>query len=59
MDECIRCAEAPAVDELGYCGHCHWVVLAEVDEGFRQIRDYLSSWALFSQWCESHGPAAA
>jgi hypothetical protein len=59
MDECIRCAEVPAVDELGYCGHCHWVVLAEVEEGFRQIRDYLSSWRLFSQWDESHGSAPA
>jgi hypothetical protein len=35
------------------------VVLAEVEDGFRQIRDYLSSWALFSQWCDSHGPTPA
>jgi hypothetical protein len=54
-DECIRCGEVPAVDELGYCGHCHWVALAEVEEGFRQIRGYLQSWARFSDWCEGRG----
>jgi len=55
FQECIRCNEAPAVDELGYCGHCHWAVLAEVEEGFAQIREYLRSWAKFSEWCESSG----
>ena len=34
-------ARVPAVDELGYCGHCHWTALAEIEEGFRQIREYL------------------
>jgi hypothetical protein len=59
-DQCIRCSEVPAVDELGYCGHCHWIALAEVEEGFRQIRDYLEPWARFSAWCEDRGltPAA-
>ncbi|HWX09198.1 MAG TPA: hypothetical protein VNY33_04400 [Gaiellaceae bacterium] len=46
------------MDELGYCGHCHWAVRAEIEEGFCQIREYLRSWAQFSDWCESH-PAAA
>jgi hypothetical protein len=41
VDECIRCNEVPAVDELGYCGHCHWAVRAEIEEGFCQIREYL------------------
>lgn len=58
-DECIRCSELPAVDDLGYCGHCHWAVIAELEEGFRQIHDYLSSWARFSDWCESRGLAPA
>jgi hypothetical protein len=58
FDDCIRCNEAPAVDELGYCGHCHWAVRAEIEEGLCQIREYLRSWAAFSAWCESHGRAA-
>jgi hypothetical protein len=52
-DECIRCNEAPAADELGYCVHCHWAVRAELEEGFYQLREYLRSWARFSDWCES------
>jgi hypothetical protein len=58
-DECIRCNEAPAVDDLGYCGHCHWAVRAEVEEGFCQLREYLRSWAQFSDWCASRGLAPA
>jgi hypothetical protein len=56
FDECIRCGEAPAVDELGYCGHCHWAVRAEIEEGFYQLREYLRSWARFSDWCEAKAP---
>jgi hypothetical protein len=59
FDQCIRCNESPAVDELGYCGHCHWAVRAEVEEGFYQLREYLRSWARFSDWCESRGLAPA
>jgi hypothetical protein len=54
-DECIRCSGAPAVDELGYCGHCHWAVRAELEEGFCRLREYLSSWARFTAWCDAHG----
>lgn len=56
LEECIRCSAAPVVDEDGYCGHCHWAVRAEVEEGFYQLRRYLRSWARFSDWCEAHGP---
>ena len=48
---CIRCDEALAVDELGYCGHCHWAVRAEVEEGLYSLRAYLESWARFDDWC--------
>ena len=41
-------------DECIRCGE-----LAEVEEGFRQMREYLQSWALFSDWCESRGLAPA
>jgi len=57
FDDCIRCNEAPAVDELGYCGHCHWAVRAETEEGFYQIREYLVKWARFEDWCREHAMA--
>lgn len=54
FEECIKCGEAPAVDELGYCGHCHWVVRAEVEEGIYHLEKYLDAWAKFRSWEESH-----
>jgi len=57
--ECIRCHEAPAVDEDGYCGHCHWAVRAEVEEGLRALREYLRAWANFDEWCAARGPRRA
>lgn len=50
-ETCIRCDNAPAVDENGYCGHCHWSVKAEVDEGFYHLCEYLRLWARFDEWC--------
>jgi hypothetical protein len=57
--ECIRCGEAPPVDELGYCGHCHWAARAEIEEGFSELRDYLRPWALFMDWCAERGQRIA
>ena len=48
-----------AVDDLGYCGHCHWAVRAEIEEGFYQLREYLRSWARFTDWCDARGLASA
>src|SRR5581483_3557946 len=59
FEECIRCSEAPAVDDLGYCGHCHWAVRAEIEEGFYQLREYLRAWARFSDWCHARVSATA
>lgn len=56
--DCIRCHDAPAVDEDGYCGHCHWAVRVELEEGFMQLREYLRPWLAYATWCESHGVAA-
>jgi hypothetical protein len=53
-EECIRCGEAPAVDEQGYCGTCHWAVLLELHEGLQQLREYLAAWARFADWCAAH-----
>jgi hypothetical protein len=58
-DICIRCGESPAVDLSGYCGHCHWAVRAEVEEGMAEMRDYLLAWSRFGQWCDEHGREAA
>lgn len=55
---CIRCGNAPAVDEFGYCGHCHWATRAEVDEGILRLRVYLDAWARYEKWCEAHGVGA-
>jgi hypothetical protein len=55
FEDCIRCSDYPAVDELGYCGRCHWAVRAEVEEGLDQLREYLGSWALFTEWCDARG----
>jgi hypothetical protein len=30
-------------------------VRAEVEEGFYQLRMYLSGWARFTDWCSAHG----
>ena len=55
---CLRCEAAPAVDNLGYCGHCHWVVRAEIETGLYRFREYLTKWARFDEWCATHDVAA-
>jgi len=34
-------------------------VRAEIEEGFYELREYLRSWAQFSDWCQARGLAAA
>jgi hypothetical protein len=55
VNDCIRCGEAPQADENGYCGHCHWVVRAEIEAGFADLCEYLRAWARFSDWERAHG----
>ena len=55
---CIRCCEADAADDQGYCGHCHWAVLVEVEDGVTLLEEYLAKWAGFADWCLDHGQAA-
>jgi hypothetical protein len=50
VEDCIRCGEAPRADEEGYCGHCHWAVKVEIQEGFHQLCTYLAGWARFDDW---------
>jgi hypothetical protein len=50
-DDCIRCDGAPAADELGYCGHCHWAVKVEVVDGLYRLSEYLDAWSSFEAWC--------
>ena len=52
---CIRCDEAPVVDDDGYCGHCHWAVRAEIEEGYYALREYLRAWARYADWCDARG----
>jgi hypothetical protein len=59
FEDCIYCGEALAVDSLGYCGHCHWLVRAECEQGFHQLRKFLRNYALFSQWCAENGLAVS
>ena len=59
LDECIRCGEAPGVDENGYCCYCHWTVKLEVEIGLRELYEYLSAWARFADWCAGHGATGA
>jgi len=49
-DDCIRCGEAPATDEDGYCRSCHWIVLTEIEYGMRTLRTYLARWSDFRDW---------
>jgi hypothetical protein len=53
--ECIRCREADAVDEAGYCGPCYWFVRAEIEHGIVAMREYLLAWAQFAEWCRARG----
>jgi hypothetical protein len=50
FDDCIRCGEAPGIDDDGYCAYCHWAVKAEIQEGLRQLYNYLAAWARFDDW---------
>jgi hypothetical protein len=52
--DCIRCDEALAVDNLGYCAHCHWAVKAEVVDGLYALMEYLEPHLRFSDWCLEH-----
>lgn len=47
---CIRCGQAPSVDEDGYCGHCHWAVRAEIEEGMYALKQYLARQAEFAEF---------
>jgi hypothetical protein len=53
-DVCVRCGGIAVTDEVGYCGHCHWAVRAEIAEGFSALRRYLACWAQFRAWEAGH-----
>ena len=55
---CIRCGEAAASDDFGYCGHCHWIIRSEVEEGLFQLRVRLRNEARFQEWLADHPEAA-
>jgi ribosomal protein S27AE len=49
-DACVRCGGMAVTDDVGYCGHCHWAVRAEIVEGLYDLRRYLTRWAEFREW---------
>jgi hypothetical protein len=48
---CIRCGEHEAPEEREFCIHCTFAVRAEVEQGLRELADYLRAWAAFDDWC--------
>lgn len=55
LHDCVRCNQAPAVTEDGYCSTCHWLVRVEVEDGFMRLQAYLRKWAGFAAWERTHG----
>lgn len=56
-EACIRCQQAPAVTN-NLCGHCHWAVKAEIEDGLVKFRAYLQAWADFNEWCRTREASA-
>jgi hypothetical protein len=57
---CIRCQENQALSGRPFCVRCTFAVRAEVEDGLRQLADYLAAWAAFDAWVSSRGhPASA
>jgi len=52
---CIRCGEQEALPDRPYCIHCTFAVRAEVEQGIRQLTEYLDAWAAFDAWCRARG----
>lgn len=57
MNECIRCHDAPATCDFGFCFDCVWDVRVEFEGGFHRLREYLRAWNRFATWCEQRGEA--
>ena len=55
---CIRCGDHETLPDRPYCIHCTFAVRAEVEEGLRQLADYLGAWARFEEWCRARGENA-
>ena len=55
---CIRCGENGALPDRPFCIHCTFAVRAEVEDGLRQLGEYLRAWAAFDAWCRARGDTA-
>jgi hypothetical protein len=54
--DCVGCDDgAPAVDDLGYCGHCHWSKKTELSEGLHFLQELLENHSRFYEWCSNNG----
>lgn len=52
---CLNCHEAPAVDDQGLCGHCHWLIAAQIQTGLRQFEKFLERYAGWSEYQAQNG----
>src|SRR2546421_172859 len=58
----LLCDGSPGVEDAGFCGHCHWALRAEIEEGWFRMRNSLRKWANFRDWelaTSPAGPSAA
>ena len=55
---CCRCGDHPARSaEEPFCPICVISIKVEVARGLTQLSGYLSAWAAFGDWCQSHQTA--
>jgi hypothetical protein len=55
---CVRCQESDALIPGGYCATCLAAVRTEIEFGLIQLKEYLSRWAEFADWCAARGLAS-
>ena len=55
---CILCRDKEAMAARGFCATCLHAAHAEIELGFFQLARYLTRWAEFAAWCETHGLVA-
>ena len=55
---CIKCGERETLPGRPYCVHCTFAIRAEVEDGLRQLAEYLGAWAAFASWCRARGDTA-
>jgi hypothetical protein len=52
---CIRCREAEAPRQLGFCAGCAAAAEQEASGGYDRLAEYLGAWAAFDEWLQRRG----